>query len=129
MFKLIAAIMAVLILGVGFGVQPVEAAPAGCDGRINHYVSQPDVAANNGKVTHSLQDVYGNSYDSGSRVLGYWVKSDGPHSWVFRSGRTTTRLVLATGKRSRLVFHRKPFYGGLARLKRGLWSARRMQDE
>ena len=90
MFKLIAAIMAVLILGVGFGVQPVEAAPAGCDGRINHYVSQPDVAANNGKVTHSLQDVYGNSYDSGSRVLGYWVKSDGPHSWVFRSGRTTT---------------------------------------
>ena len=54
MFKLIAAIMAVLILGVGFGVgfgvQPVEAAPAGCDGRINHYVSQPDVAANNGKV-------------------------------------------------------------------------------
>ena len=69
-----------------------------CDGRVNHYVSQPVVAASNGKVTHTLKDIFGNSYnyndDKGGwgrgRVLGYHVKSDGPHSWVWRSGSTTT---------------------------------------
>ena len=79
-------------------IQAEETVEEKCGGGINHYVSQPVVAASNGKVTHTLKDIFGNSYNYNDdkagwgrgRVLGYHVKSDGPHSWVWRSGSTTT---------------------------------------
>ena len=96
----IAAAFAVVIMSSGKALA-VAHFPPGCDGRINHYVAQPDVAASNGKVTHSLKDIFGNSYDSAAPVC-----------WDIGSramGRTVGYSVagglppLATGKRSRLA--------------------------
>ena len=67
----------------------------------NPYVGEPTVS-NTGRVTHDLTDMYGNSYnynDEGgwgrAKVLGYHVKSDGPHGWVWRAGTSTTDQLRA----------------------------------
>ena len=73
------------------------AEPPGCAARSNPYVGEPTVS-NTGRVTHDLTDMYGNSYNYNdneggwgrAKVLGYHVKSDGPHDWVWRAGTSTT---------------------------------------
>ena len=85
----VVVLIAILVVGIMSGGK-VLAQPYGegsCkDKMINHYVSEPDINSS-GKATHSLEDIFGNSYGSGSYVIGWWVKET-PGAWDWRSGRS-----------------------------------------
>ena len=95
----VAIIAAIAIVGYLSAWTPAEAlsGPDGCSARSNPYVGEPTVSTA-GRVTHDLTDMYGNSYNYNdanggwgrAKVLGYHVKSDGPHGWVWRAGTSTT---------------------------------------
>ena len=82
------SILAAMLLFLVFvpGQASAVSGPDGCSARSNPYVGEPTVS-NTGRVTHDLTDMYGNSYNYNdanggwgrAKVLGYHVKSDGPH--------------------------------------------------
>ena len=94
---LITAFAVLLAVGIHTGNALAVSGPDGCSARSNPYVGEPTVS-NTGRVTHDLTDMYGNSYNYNdanggwgrAKVLGYHVKSDGPHGWVWRAGTSTT---------------------------------------
>ena len=88
---LITAFAVLLALGIHTGnvgaTHDDGGRPHECDkSRTNYYVAAPDINSS-GKATHTLKDIFGNSYDSGSYVIGWFVK-DSPGGYTWRSGKS-----------------------------------------